>query len=247
MATYTQQQTSSLRNVLATDTAQIQTSNPAEHSTALPPSSVSKKTYSTIFTLPHIGRELHPQELIHARILPRAESSTTKNNNYSLYTDDFTASSKQADTNPEYSISNLLQKLTTFFTKIFPRSNTTKNPAAATAPNTPGSPQNHPHEPTFPSFLLPYAPAPSSCPSSSCSSGEESDKESPRQKQKQKPKQRRCWVGRPRGAILRPRDRYYARGLCDKHGSEVLFLENMRIHHGSKREEGERWHAWRCG
>ncbi|XP_014553420.1 hypothetical protein COCVIDRAFT_40548 [Bipolaris victoriae FI3] len=238
MTTYTQQQTPSSINTLYTGPAQGQTSNPAKQYTALPPSSTSKKTYPTIFTLPHIGRELHPQELLDARNLTRAESSTTKNNNYSLYTNDSTATSTSTNTNPEYSISTLLQKLTTFLTNFFLRSHTNKNPSAATASNTPGSPQNHPHEPTFPPFLLPYTPAPSSYPSSSFSSGTESDKEPTREKQKQKQKQKRCWVGRPRGAILRPRDRYYARGLCDKHGSEGFW----RICGFIMERKG-----WRCG
>ncbi|EMD94977.1 hypothetical protein COCC4DRAFT_64117 [Bipolaris maydis ATCC 48331] len=226
MATYTQQQISS-SNTPVTSIAQVPTSNLAEQPTAFLPSSASRKIYPTIFTLPHVGREIHSRELIPAQSIFRAESSTTWNNT-SLYTDDFTASNttNKTDKDPEYRISILIQKLAAFFKSL---------------------PPNHPREPTFPSFLLPYIPAPSSYASSSCSSGDESDKESTRQKQKQKQKQKRCWVGRPRGAILRPRDRYYSRGLCDKHGSEVLFLENMRIHHGAKGEEGERWHAWRCG
>ncbi|EUC46668.1 hypothetical protein COCMIDRAFT_35774 [Bipolaris oryzae ATCC 44560] len=241
LATYTQQQTSSSSNTLATDTAQGQTSNSAERFIAFPLSSASKKAYPTVFTLPHIGRELRPQEPIHARNLSRAESSITKNNNYSLYTDGSSVTSTNTDVNPEYSISTLLQKLTTFFINFFPRSHTTS------VPNHPGTPSNHPHEPPFPPFLLPYTPAPSPYPSSLCSSSSESDKDPTRQKQKQKLKRKRCWVGRPRGAVLRPRDRYYARGLCDKHGNEVLFLENMRIHCGKKGEQGERWYAWRCG
>jgi hypothetical protein len=56
------------------------------------------------------------------------------------------------------------------------------------------------------------------------------------------PDTKRCIRGAPRGRLLRKSDRYYQQSLCDKHGNESLFKQNMAIH-GPDRE---REHAWMC-
>jgi hypothetical protein len=56
------------------------------------------------------------------------------------------------------------------------------------------------------------------------------------------PDTKRCVRGAPRGRLLRKSDRYYQQSLCDKHGNESLFKQNMEIH-GTDRE---REYAWMC-
>ncbi|KAJ5029370.1 hypothetical protein PSV08DRAFT_346443 [Bipolaris maydis] len=154
MATYTQQQISS-SNTPVTSIAQVPTSNLAEQPTAFLPSSASRKIYPTIFTLPHVGREIHSRELIPAQSIFRAESSTTWNNT-SLYTDDFTASNttNKTDKDPEYRISILIQKLAAFFKSLPP---VLTQPAPTTPPplTSPAVPRTTPANPPSPASSSP--------------------------------------------------------------------------------------------
>lgn len=47
-------------------------------------------------------------------------------------------------------------------------------------------------------------------------------------------------MGCPQGKILHPRDRYYRRWVCDKHGNEEIFNTNMMANPGKP----ERSWAW---
>lgn len=109
----------------------------------------------------------------------------------------------------------------------YPNPNSSKSPQHTHHPSPSPPPTNLPHH------LAPYAPSWPSAPSPP--------------PPEDHPGVRRCWVGRPLGKVLRTGDRYYARGLCDKHGSSVIFGEAVeragRSGMGRGLGSGE---VWRC-